>query len=108
MAGRGDGAAISVEEFQELRTQMNDLVQQLQTLQLNIPRREPPPNEDDDIDEEDEPPRRPAGRGRGGRGHGLLNFGRAQRIPVRGGRDYDGDDDMLSDMDDHRHGGHRG
>ncbi|XP_021311863.1 uncharacterized protein LOC110433677 [Sorghum bicolor] len=87
---------------------MNDLVQQLQTLQLNIPRREPPPNEDDDIDEEDEPPRRPAGRGRGGRGHGLLNFGRARRIPVRGGRDYDGDDDMLSDMDDHRHGGHRG
>ncbi|XP_021305467.1 uncharacterized protein LOC110431096 [Sorghum bicolor] len=108
MAGRGDGAAVSVEEFQELRTQMNDLVQQLQTLQLNIPRREPPPNEDDDIDEEDEPPRRPAGRGRGGRGHGLLNFGRAQLIPVRGGRDYDGDDDMLSDMDDHRHGGHRG
>ena len=108
MAGRGDGAAVSVEEFQELRTQMNDLVQQLQTLQLNIPRREPPPNEDDDIDEEDEPPRRPAGRGRGGRGHGLLNFGRPRRIPVRGGRDYDGDDDMLSDMDDHRHGGHRG
>ena len=29
MAGRGDGAAISVEEFQELRTQMNDLMQQL-------------------------------------------------------------------------------
>ncbi|XP_021306280.1 uncharacterized protein LOC110431500 [Sorghum bicolor] len=108
LAGRGDGAAVSVEEFQELRTQMNDLVQQLQTLQLNIPRREPPPNEDDDIDEEDEPPRRPAGRGRGGRGHGLLNFGRARRIPVRGGRYYDGDDDMLSDMDDHRHGGHRG
>ncbi|XP_021305548.1 uncharacterized protein LOC110431156 [Sorghum bicolor] len=108
MAGRGDGAAVSVEEFQELRTQMNDLMQQLQTLQLNIPRREPPPNEDDDIDEEDEPPRHPAGRGRGGRGHGLLNFGRARRIPVRGGRDYDGDDDMLSDMDDHRHGGHRG
>ncbi|XP_021306294.1 uncharacterized protein LOC110431528, partial [Sorghum bicolor] len=106
--GRGDGAAISVEEFQELHTQMNDLVQQLQTLQLNIPRREPPPNEDDDIDEEDEPPCRPAGRGRGGRGHGLLNFGRARCIPVRGGRDYDGDDDMLSDMDDHRHGGHRG
>ncbi|XP_021319205.1 uncharacterized protein LOC110436431 [Sorghum bicolor] len=108
MAGRGDGAAVSVEEFQELRTQMNDLVQQLQTLQLNIPRREPPPNEDDDIDEEDEPPRRPAGRRRGGRGHGLLNFGRARRIPVQGGRDYDGDDDMLSDMDDHRHGAHRG
>ncbi|XP_066374964.1 uncharacterized protein [Miscanthus floridulus] len=39
--------------------------------------------------------------GRGGFGHG---FGRARRVLV-GGRDYDGDDDMLSDMDDHRHGG---
>ncbi|XP_066324002.1 uncharacterized protein [Miscanthus floridulus] len=102
MAGRGDGAAVSVEEFQELRTQMNDLMQQLQTLQLNMPHREPPPNEDDD-NEDNEAPRRAAGHGhgRGGFGHG---FGRARRVLV-GGRDYDGDDDMLSDMDDHRHGG---
>ncbi|XP_066320349.1 uncharacterized protein [Miscanthus floridulus] len=102
MTGRGDGAAVSVEEFQELRTQMNDLMQQLQTLQLNMPHREPPPNEDDD-NEDNEAPRRAAGHGhgRGGFGHG---FGRARRILV-GGRDYDGDDDMLSDMDDHRHGG---
>ncbi|XP_066374968.1 uncharacterized protein, partial [Miscanthus floridulus] len=102
MAGCGDGAAVSVEEFQELRTQMNDLMQQLQTLQLNMPHREPPPNEDDD-NEDNEAPRRAAshGHGRGGFGHG---FGRARRILV-GGRDYDGDDDMLSDMDDHRHGG---
>ena len=102
MAGHGDGAAVSVEEFQELRTQMNDLMQQLQTLQLNMPHREPPPNEDDD-NEDNEAPRRAAGHGhgRGGFGHG---FGRARRVLV-GGRDYDGDDDMLSDMDDHRHGG---
>ena len=105
MAGHGDGAAVSVEEFQELRTQMNDLMQQLQTLQLNMPHREPPPNEDDD-NEDNEAPRRAAGHGhgRGGFGHG---FGRAQRVLV-GGRDYDGDDDMLSDMDDHRHGVHPG
>jgi hypothetical protein len=108
MAGRGDGAAVSVDEFQELRTQMNDLVQQLQTLQLNMPHREPPPNEDDDIEEEDEVGRRPAGRGRGGRGRGFANFGRARRVPIGGGGDYDGDDHMLSDMDDHRHGGHHG
>ncbi|XP_066365257.1 uncharacterized protein [Miscanthus floridulus] len=104
MAGRGDGAAVLVEEFQELHTQMNDLMQQLQTLQLNMPHREPPPNEDDD-NEDNEAPRRAAGHGhghgRGGFGHG---FGCARRILV-GGRDYDGDDDMLSDMDDHRHGG---
>jgi hypothetical protein len=65
MAGHGDVAAVSVEEFQELRTQMHDLVQQLQTLQLDMPRREPLPNEDD------EPGRRPAGRGHGGRGLGF-------------------------------------
>ncbi|XP_066341816.1 uncharacterized protein [Miscanthus floridulus] len=67
-----------------------------------MPHREPPPNEDDD-NEDNEAPRRAAGHGhgRGGFGHG---FGRARRILV-GGRDYDGDDDMLSDMDDHRHGG---
>ncbi|XP_066365236.1 uncharacterized protein [Miscanthus floridulus] len=102
MAGRGDGAAVSVEEFQELRTQMNDVMQQLQTLQLNMPHREPPPNEDDD-NEDNEAPRHAAGQGhgRGGFGHG---FGRARRVLV-GGRDYDGDDDMLSDRDDHRHGG---
>ncbi|XP_066347609.1 uncharacterized protein [Miscanthus floridulus] len=67
-----------------------------------MPHREPPPNEDDD-NEDNEAPRRAAGHGhgRGGFGHG---FGRARRVLV-GGRDYDGDDDMLSDMDDHRHGG---
>ncbi|XP_066333661.1 uncharacterized protein [Miscanthus floridulus] len=102
MAGRGDGATVLVEEFQELRTQMNDLMQQLQTLQLNMPHREPPPNEDDD-NEDNEAPRHATGHGhgRGGFDHG---FGRARRVLV-GGRDYDGDDDMLSDMDDHRHGG---
>ncbi|XP_066316524.1 uncharacterized protein [Miscanthus floridulus] len=98
MAGRGDGAAVLVEEFQELRTQMNDLMQQLQTLQLNMPHREPPPNEDDD-NEDNEAPRRATGHGHG--------FGHARRVLV-GGRDYDGDDDMLSDMDDHRHGVHHG
>ena len=71
-----------------------------------MPRREPPPNEDDDIEEQDETPRRAAGHRRGGFGHGIPNFGRARLIPIRGGGDYDGDDDMLSDMDDHRHGGH--
>ena len=81
-------------------SQMNDLMQQLQTLQLNMPHREPPPNEDN------EAPRRAAGHGHGhgGFGHG---FGHAWRVLVGGG-DYDGDDDMLSDMDDHRHGVHHG
>jgi hypothetical protein len=108
MAGRGDGATVSVEEFQGLHTQMNDLVQQLQTLQLNMPCREPPPNEDADIEEEEEVERRPAGHGRGGRSRGFANFVRAWRVPIGGGGDYDGNDDMLSDMDDHRHGGHHG
>ncbi|XP_066374967.1 uncharacterized protein [Miscanthus floridulus] len=70
-----------------------------------MPHREPPSNEDDD-NEDNEAPRRAAGHGhgRGGFGHG---FGCARRVLV-GGRDYDGDDDMLSDMDDHRHGVHHG
>ncbi|XP_066392296.1 uncharacterized protein [Miscanthus floridulus] len=70
-----------------------------------MPHREPPPNEDDD-NEDNEAPRRAAGHGHGRGGFGY-GFGRARCVLV-GGRDYDGDDGMLSDMDDHRHGVHHG
>jgi len=82
---------------------MHNLMQQLQTLQLNMPHGDPPPNEDAEIEEDEDPPHRPAGRGRGGRGLGFANFGHPHRIPIGGGGDYDGDDDMLSDMVDEFH-----
>jgi len=80
------GAAVSVAKFHELREQMNQLTQQLQTLQHNLRHA---PNMDDHHDndqhiEDDDPTvlqpeaaRRAAagggGRGRGaGRGHGHV------------------------------------
>jgi len=85
MAGIGDGAPVSVEEFEEMHTQMHNLMQQFQTLQLNMPHGDPPPNKDAEIEEDDDPPRRPAGRGHGERGLGFANFGRPRRIPIGGG-----------------------
>jgi hypothetical protein len=74
-----------------------------------------PPNEVDDNEVDDEAARHATGLGRGGFCHGFANFGCARHIPIGGGGGFDaehsyqdGDEDMLFDMDDHRHGGHDG